>query len=196
MQSSKFLISNTEWTKCPKPNKPEYAFIGRSNVGKSSLNNMITDRKSLAKISGTPGKTQLINHFLINENHYFADLPGYGYAKVSKKKRQKFQDFTLKYLKNRTNLMSLFILLDSRIEAKAIDLEFMEFCGINKIPFVMCFTKIDKLNSSNLNKNMLKYKKKMLQSWDNIPLVFMTSSVSSHGKENILNYIEQTNKLF
>lgn len=196
MQSSKFLISNTEWNKCPKPNKPEYAFIGRSNVGKSSLINMITDRKSLAKISGTPGKTQLINHFLINENHYFADLPGYGYAKVSKKKRQKFQDFTLKYLKNRTNLMSLFVLLDSRIEAQKIDLEFMEFCGINKIPFVMCFTKIDKLNSSNLNKNMLKYKKKMLQSWDNIPLVFLTSSVSSHGKENILNYIEQTNKLF
>ena len=131
MQSSKFLISNTEWNKCPKPNKPEYAFIGRSNVGKSSLINMITDRKSLAKISGTPGKTQLINHFLINENHYFADLPGYGYAKVSKKKRQKFQDFTLKYLKNRSNLMSLFILLDSRIEAQKIDLEFMEFCGIN-----------------------------------------------------------------
>ena len=196
MQSSKFLISNTEWTKCPKPNKPEYAFIGRSNVGKSSLINMITDRKSLAKISGTPGKTQLINHFLINENHYFADLPGYGYAKVSKKKRQIFQDFTLKYLKNRSNLMSLFILLDSRIEAQAIDLEFMEFCGINKIPFVMCFTKIDKLNSSILNKNMLNYKKKMLQSWDNIPQVFLTSSVSSHGKENILNYIEQTNKLF
>jgi len=196
MQSSKFLISNTEWTKCPKPNKPEYAFIGRSNVGKSSLINMITDRKSLAKISGTPGKTQLINHFLINENHYFADLPGYGYAKVSKKKRQKFQEFTLKYLKNRSNLMSLFILLDSRIEAQKIDLEFMEFCGINKIPFVMCFTKIDKLNSSILNKNMLNYKKKMLQSWDNIPQVFLTSSVSSHGKENILNYIEQTNKLF
>jgi GTP-binding protein len=196
MQSSKFLISNTEWTKCPKPNKPEYAFIGRSNVGKSSLINMITDRKALAKISGTPGKTQLINHFLINENHYFADLPGYGYAKVSKKKRQKFQEFTLKYLKNRSNLMSLFILLDSRIEAQKIDLEFMEFCGINKIPFVMCFTKIDKLNSSILNKNMLNYKKKMLQSWDNIPQVFLTSSVSSHGKENILNYIEQTNKLF
>jgi len=196
MQSSKFLISNTEWEKCPKPNKPEYAFIGRSNVGKSSLINMITDRKSLAKISGTPGKTQLINHFLINDNHYFADLPGYGYAKVSKKKRQKFQDFTLKYLKNRSNLMSLFVLLDSRIEAQIIDLEFMEYCGINKIPFVMCFTKIDKLNSSNLNKNMLNYKKRMLQTWESIPQVFMTSSVSSHGKENILNYIEQTNKLF
>jgi len=196
MQSSKFLISNTEWEKCPKPNKPEYAFIGRSNVGKSSLINMITDRKSLAKISGTPGKTQLINHFLINDNHYFADLPGYGYAKVSKKKRQKFQDFTLKYLKNRSNLMSLFVLLDSRIEAQKIDLEFMEFCGINKIPFVMCFTKIDKLNSSNLNKNMLNYKKKMLQTWESIPQLFLTSSVSSHGKENILKYIEQTNKLF
>ncbi len=191
-----FIESNTDWRKCPKPIFPEYALIGRSNVGKSSLINMLTERKALAKTSGTPGKTQLINHFLIQESFYFADLPGYGYAKVSKKNRAKFADFTIKYLTNRTNLMCVFVLIDSRIKPQKIDLEFMEFCGIKGIPFVMCFTKADKLKNKELEKNISDYKNTMLESWESLPEIFITSSKSSTGKENIYSFISQTNGIF
>jgi len=191
-----FIVSNTDWKKCPKPIKPEYAFIGRSNVGKSSLINMLTERRSLAKISGTPGKTQLINHFLINESHYFADLPGYGYAKVSKKNRAKFSEFTLQYLENRENLMCVFVLLDSRIPPQKIDLEFMEYCGIKQIPFVMCFTKLDKLKEKEAIDNISNYEKTMLKVWESLPDIFKTSSKSNIGKQEIIKFIESTNQLF
>ena len=141
IEKASFICSNTDWKKCPKPSIPEYAFIGRSNVGKSSLINSLTNSKKLAKTSGKPGKTQLINHFLINDNFYLADLPGYGYAKVSKKLREEFQKFTLKYLENRTNLICLFTLIDLRVTPQKIDIEFMEYCAIKQIPFVICFTK-------------------------------------------------------
>ena len=137
INKSNFLCSNSDWKKCPKPNLPEYAFIGRSNVGKSSLINALTNSKKLAKTSGKPGKTQLINHFLINNNFYLADLPGYGYAKISKKIREEFQSFTLKYLENRENLVCLFMLIDLRVPPQKIDLEFMEYCAVKKIPFVI-----------------------------------------------------------
>ncbi len=189
-------MSNTDWRKCPKPNLPEYAFIGRSNVGKSSLINMITNRKELAKISGKPGKTQLINHFIVNDSWYLADLPGYGYAKVSKKQREKFQNFTLEYLRNRENLMCVFVLIDSRIPPQKIDLEFMEYCGKKEIPFVMCFTKMDKLTSRELNKNLLHYKKEMLKNWEALPNIFITSSASKYGQETVHNFIEETNQYF
>lgn len=196
IKESKFVMSNTEWKKCPKPNKPEYAFIGRSNVGKSSLINMLTGRKALAKVSGKPGKTQLINHFLINESWYICDLPGYGYAKVSKKDRSKFQSFTLDYLKNRENLIGLFLLIDSRLPPQKIDLEFMEFCGKNNIPFVITFTKMDKLTSRELNKNLLHYKKELLKQWEFLPEIFVTSSSSNHGRDQVLQFIERLNNEF
>lgn len=191
-----FIESNTDWKKCPKPKFPEYALIGRSNVGKSSLINMLTERKSLAKISGTPGKTQLINHFIINDKFYLADLPGYGYAKVSKKSRAKFADFTMKFLENRSNLMCVFILIDSRIEPQKIDLEFMEYCGIKGIPFVMCFTKADKLKPKDLEKNIAEYKASMLENWESLPDIFITSSKSKMGKDSIFEFINRTNLLF
>ncbi len=196
INQAKFIESNTEWKKCPKPTIPEYAFIGRSNVGKSSLINMLTERRALAKISGTPGKTQLINHFLINDSYYYADLPGYGYAKVSKKSREKFNKFTLKYLENRENLMCVFVLLDSRIPPQKIDLEFMEYCGIKQIPFVMCFTKLDKLKEKEAIENISIYKKTMLKSWESLPDIFQTSSKSIVGKQEIIDFIETTNQLF
>ena len=191
-----FIESNTDWKKCPKPIKPEYAFIGRSNVGKSSLINMLTERRALAKTSGTPGKTQLINHFSINDLYYFADLPGYGYAKVSKKNRKKFSEFTLKYLENRENLMCVFVLIDSRIPPQKIDLEFMEYCGIKQIPFVMCFTKLDKLKDKEIEKNITDYKNIMLENWESLPNVFETSSKKMIGKQDIIDFIEATNQLF
>ncbi len=193
---AKFIQSNTDWKKCPDPKLPEYALIGRSNVGKSSLINMLTERKSLAKISGTPGKTQLINHFLINNSFFLADLPGYGYAKVSKKDRAKFADFTLKFLENRKNLMCVMVLIDSRIKPQKIDLEFMEYCGIKQIPFVMCFTKADKLKPKDLENNIKDYKKEMLKNWESLPQIFITSSKSSLGKDSIYEFINETNSLF
>ena len=153
INSSKFICSNTDWKKCPEIHQPEYAFIGRSNVGKSSLINCLTKSKKLAKTSGKPGKTQLINHFHINNAFLFADLPGYGYAKVSKKDRANFQDFTLKYLQNRKNLICLFLLIDIRLSPQKIDLEFMEWLGTNSIPFAIIFTKMDKLKKGEWEKN-------------------------------------------
>jgi GTP-binding protein len=193
---SKFVMSNTDWRKCPKPVLPEYAFIGRSNVGKSSLINMLCQRKSLAKVSSTPGKTQLINHFNIDDKWYLADLPGYGYAKVSKVKRAKFHNFTLDYLRNRENLLCTFVLVDSRLKPQQIDLEFFEFCGTKRIPFVIAFTKFDKLTVAEKEKNIAAYKEKLLETWNELPPMFYTSSVKSTGREEILDFIEQTNALF
>ncbi|MEO9258595.1 MAG: ribosome biogenesis GTP-binding protein YihA/YsxC [Crocinitomicaceae bacterium] len=191
---AKFLISNINPDKCPPPILPEYAFIGRSNVGKSSLINMLTERVKLTKTSGTPGKTQLINHFEINSKWYIVDLPGYGFAKAPKAERKKWEEFIQRYLSTRENLMNTFVLLDSRLEPQAIDIEFMDWCGEKGIPFSMVFTKIDKLSSSALQKNLTAYKKEMLKSWDELPPIFTTSSTSSFGREKILNYIEDINK--
>ncbi len=196
INSAEFEMSNSDYRKCPQPNKPEYAFIGRSNVGKSSLINMITNRNSLAKTSGKPGKTQLINHFLINKEWYLADLPGYGYAKVSKKDRATFHNFTVDYLKNRTNLLCTFVLLDSRIPPQKIDLEFMEFCGVKGIPFVMCFTKIDKLKPNALKVAIENYKNKMFEQWEEIPQIFITSATDKSGREDLLNFIGDINEKF
>lgn len=194
--SAEFLISNTDITKCPEPKFPEYAFIGRSNVGKSSLINMVCERNKLAKTSQTPGKTQLINHFLINESIYFVDLPGYGFAKSSKQNRNIWSKFTYNYLKTRENLLCTFVLLDSRLKPQKVDLEFMEWLGKNRIPFVMIFTKIDKLSSSVLNKNIVFYKKEMLKIWEELPPVILTSSTTKFGKEEFWKFIEGTNKFF
>ena len=193
IKTAKFVISNTDVSKCPKERIPEYAFIGRSNVGKSSLINMLTNHKKLAKISGKPGKTQLINHFLINDNWFLVDLPGYGYAKVSKSKRQSFQDFIKDYFLQREQLVCSFILVDSRHEPQKIDLEFMEFLGENRIPFCIVFTKADKMGNTKLQQNLVNYKNKILESWESIPTHFVTSSETSMGKEDVLNYIEQVN---
>ena len=193
IKTAKFVISNTDISKCPKERIPEYAFIGRSNVGKSSLINMLTNHKKLAKISGKPGKTQLINHFLINDNWFLVDLPGYGYAKVSKSKRQSFQDFIKDYFLQREQLVCSFILVDSRHEPQKIDLEFMKFLGENRIPFCIVFTKADKMGNTKLQQNLVNYKNKILESWESIPTHFVTSSETSMGKEDVLNYIEQVN---
>ncbi len=191
IKSAEFTISNTEVSKCPLDGRPEFAFIGRSNVGKSSLINMLTSKKGLAKTSGTPGKTQLINHFLINEHWYLVDLPGYGYAKVSRTQRSAFERFIADFLTKRETLYNIFVLLDARLEPQKIDLEFMNWCGEKGLPFSMVFTKIDKLSSSALQKNLAKYKKEMLKVWAELPPVFTTSSESGFGKEPLLNYIEQ-----
>ena len=193
IKSAEFVISNTDIDKCPKERIPEYAFIGRSNVGKSSLINMLTGRKSLAKTSGKPGKTQLINHFKINDNWFLVDLPGYGYAKVSKKNRSIFAKFIYKYLEKRENLICTFVLVDSRHEPQKIDMLFMEWLGQNQIPFVIIFTKMDKLSSSQLNKNITKYKTEMLKTWEDIPQTFRSSAESGLGKAEILKFIEHTN---
>ncbi len=189
-----FIVSNTDHKLSPADGMPEYAFIGRSNVGKSSLINMLTGNKKLAKTSGTPGKTQLINHFLINKEWYLVDLPGYGYAKTSKKMRAEFEVFISEYLMKRETLMNVFVLLDSRLDPQQIDLEFMNWCGEKQIPFCMVFTKIDKISSSILAKNLAKYKKEMIKYWDEIPPIFTTSSDSGFGKEKVLNYIDGINK--
>ena len=193
IKSADFVISNTDIDKCPKERIPEYAFIGRSNVGKSSLINMLTGRKSLAKTSGKPGKTQLINHFKINDNWFLVDLPGYGYAKVSKKNRSIFAKFIHEYIEKRENLICTFVLVDSRHEPQKIDMLFMEWLGQNQIPFVIVFTKMDKLSSSQLNKNITKYKTEMLKTWEDIPQTFRSSAESGLGKSEILKFIEQTN---
>ena len=196
IKKAEFIISNTDIKKCPKPDMPEYAFIGRSNVGKSSLINMLTNNKNMAKISAKPGKTQLINHFLINDNWYLVDLPGYGYAKTSKTKRKEFQKFIRDYILKRENLMNLFVLIDSRHELMKIDAEFMEWLGKNKIPFSIVLTKTDKLSSSALSKNLKKIKIAMLKTWEEVPKTFITSAVSKLGKEDLLNYIEEINTFF
>lgn len=194
IKEANFVISNTEVDKCPAPSKPEYAFIGRSNVGKSSLINMLTGFSKLAKTSGKPGKTQLINHFEINQDWYLVDLPGYGYAKTSKENRFKWTQFIQEYLVDRENLMNTFVLLDSRLPPQKIDLEFMNWCGHHEIPFSMVFTKIDKLSSTALQKNLAVYKREMLKIWEELPPVFTTSATSKFGQEKLLNYIDQINQ--
>jgi len=193
IKNAEFVISNTKLSLCPTPDKAEYAFIGRSNVGKSSLINYITNHKKLSKTSSTPGKTQLINHFLINDLFYLVDLPGYGYARSSKKNREKWQQFIADYILKRENLLNLFVLIDSRHAPQKIDLDFMEWLGIKGIPFSIVFTKIDKLTSSALKKNMLIYKKEMLKYWEEMPKSFTTSASGKMGKEAILNYMGQIN---
>jgi GTP-binding protein len=194
IKEAKFVVSNTEVAKCPTDGKPEYAFIGRSNVGKSSLINMLTDHKNLAKTSGRPGKTQLINHFLINDSWYLVDLPGYGYAKTSKTNRSTWERFIADYLTKRETLINIFVLLDSRLEPQKIDIEFMTWCAEEGLPFSMVFTKIDKLSSSGLQKSLAAYKKEMLKQWAEMPPVFTTSAESKFGREKLLNYIGQINE--
>jgi len=196
IKSATFVCSNTNPAKCPAPDKPEYAFIGRSNVGKSSLINLLAGRKGLAKISGSPGKTRTINHFLINEVWYLVDLPGYGYARISKTERETFPAFTKSYLKNRENLMCLFVLIDSRLEPQASDLNFINVLGSEQIPFMLVFTKTDKLTTNVLNKNLQAFRKSLMVNWEELPGEFITSSVSGKGREELLNFIQQTNLLF
>ena len=196
IKSAQFVVSNTNIEKCPAPLKPEYAFIGRSNVGKSSLINMLVDRNDMAKTSGRPGKTQLINHFLINENWFLVDLPGYGYAKVSKDKREIFQKFIADYILERQNLMCLMVLLDSRLEPQKIDLEFMDWCGEHGVPFVMVFTKIDKLSKKKYKDNMDHYKAEMGKHWDQLPDCFYTSAEKKIGRDELLKFISATNQVF
>src|SRR5690554_337456 len=196
IHSASFVISNTEVEKCPAPSLPEYAFIGRSNVGKSSLINMLTNHKKLAKTSGKPGKTQLINHFMINEEWYLVDLPGYGYAQTSKSNRKKWEAFIDEYLLTRSNLMNTFILIDSRLKPQKIDLEFMEWCATKALPFSMIFTKTDKLSKVEIDKNIAAYKREMLKQWEVMPKYFITSSVSAKGRDEVLDYITDINELF
>jgi len=196
IKKASFVISNTNYKLCPNEKKAEYAFIGRSNVGKSSLINALTNNKSLAKTSGKPGKTQLINHFLINEDWYMVDLPGYGYAKTSKVLRVRFHKMINDYLLNRKNLICLFVLIDSRHDLQSIDNEFMQFLAENNIPFTMVFTKIDKQGKSTLAKNFNKFKTTMLNDWETLPKHFMTSSIKKTGLKELLSYISELNTSF
>ena len=194
IKSAEFVMSNSDVAKCPKALLPEYAFIGRSNVGKSSLINMLTNRKSLAKTSGRPGKTQLINHFIINKNWYLVDLPGYGYAKVSKSAKKTFQKFITQYFSLREQLVSAFVLVDIRHKPQPIDLEFMQWLGENGIPFSIIFTKADKLKPKAIEMHVADYKAIMLEAWEEMPNYFITSSSKDIGKEAVLEYIHSLNK--
>lgn len=190
-----FLQSATDYKGCPGPTHAEYAFIGRSNVGKSSLINMLVGRNSLAKTSQTPGKTQLINHFMINNQWFLVDLPGYGYAKVSKDKRSTFKGMIYNYLELRKNLECIFVLIDSRLEPQKIDMEFLEWLATKGLPFVMVFTKADKLSTTSYQNNIGKYNKEMGKVWVELPQQFHSSAVTKKGQEEILDLIEATNKL-
>jgi GTP-binding protein len=194
IRKAEFVISNTDPEKCPQDGRPEYAFVGRSNVGKSSLINMLTGRKGLAMTSSTPGKTQLINHFLINDEWYLVDLPGYGYAQRGKAGREKIQEIISAYLDEREALTCLFVLLDCRHEPQKIDLEFINQLGECGIPFVIVFTKTDKISHGKLNEYVTNYKTRLSEDWEELPLIFYTSSEQKKGKEEILNYIEDINK--
>ncbi len=191
-----FVMSNSDMRKCPKPDRPEFAFIGRSNVGKSSLINMLMGRKNLAKTSSTPGKTQLINHFMVNESWYLVDLPGYGYAKVPPSYRKKFEKMINDYILQRENLVTVFVLVDIRHTPQQIDLEFMEWLGVSGIPFTMVFTKLDKLKRGEIEPMLKKYRAKMLETWDELPLQVLTSAEKSDGKEALLEYIATLNSDF
>ena len=196
IKSAEFVISNTDYKICPKEIHPEYAFIGRSNVGKSSLINALVNRKNLAKTSGKPGKTQLINHFKINDNWFLVDLPGYGYASTSKTNREMFKGMINKYLLNRKNLICLFVLLDIRHKPQSIDLEFMQKIGQEGIPFVMIFTKSDKISQTQISKNIKHYKTEMLKQWECLPEIFITSSEEKNGVSEILKFIKKYNEDF
>ncbi len=193
IKSAEFLVSNQDVAKCPQNKIPEYAFIGRSNVGKSSLINMLTSRKSLAKTSGKPGKTQLINHFIINNAWYLVDLPGYGYAKVSKSSKRIFQKFITEYFEQRKQLIAAFVLIDIRHKPQIIDLNFMEWLKSNQIPFAIIFTKVDKLKPKNVDEYLTSYKDILLETWEELPQYFVTSSSKSIGKKDLLSYIDSIN---
>lgn len=196
IKTSEFVKSSDNYSACPPPDKPEYAFIGRSNVGKSSLINALLDRVDLAKTSGKPGKTQLINHFLVNKEWYLVDLPGYGYAKVSQAERKKWQKMIDDYLFKRENLMSVFVLVDSRIEPQKIDIEFITKLGTQGLPLAIVFTKTDKLNPTKLENAIAYYKQTLLELWEELPPIFVTSSVSKNGREAVLTQMGEWNKLF
>ena len=193
IKTAEFVKSSGKWQECPEPTIPEYAFIGRSNVGKSSLINAMMNHKDLAKTSGTPGKTQLINHFIVNEEWFLTDLPGYGYARVSKVLRKDFEKLITNYILNRKNLVNLFVLVDSRHAPQKIDLEFMEWCGESGVPFSIVFTKADKLKPNAAIKNMEDYKAKMLEIWEEVPEMYITSAEKKEGGDLILKYISKTN---
>lgn len=193
IKSVSFVKSSGKWQDCPEPTLPEYAFIGRSNVGKSSLINAMMNKKDLAKTSQTPGKTQLINHFLVNENWYLTDLPGYGYAKVSKSLRKDFEKLITNYILNRRNLVNLFVLIDIRHTPQKIDLEFMEWCGENGIPFSIIFTKEDKLKPNAAKNNVEIYTQKLLETWEDAPEMYISSAKKKTGTMEILDFIYNTN---
>lgn len=190
---ARFISSNTRFEKLPKDNMPEYAFIGRSNVGKSSLINALVQRKGLAKTSSTPGKTIAINHFMVNNKWYLVDLPGYGYAQRSKKSREEWRLMLANYISRRRNLLYTFVLVDSRIEPQNSDIGFMEWLGEKQVPFCIVFTKADKLSKAELDKNVDLYKKRLLEDWEELPPIFVTSSESKLGRDEILDFIEQQN---
>ncbi len=194
IKKAQFIQSNTDFKKCPQTDLPEYAFIGRSNVGKSSLINMLTNHSKLAKTSSKPGKTQLINHFLINEDWYLVDLPGYGYAKVSKTDREKWGNMIFDYITKRENLYNLFVLVDSRLKPQPIDIEFVNWLGENQIPFNVVFTKADKLSKNKVAANVAAFKREMMKVWEELPQMFTTSSVKKDGKEALLGYIQHLNE--
>lgn len=192
--NAEFVISNTDVQKCPAGTFPEYAFIGRSNVGKSSLINMLTGRKSLAMTSATPGKTMLINHFLINKSWYIVDLPGYGYARRGMKGQEQIQRIIESYILERKQMTNLFVLIDSRLDPQPIDLEFLEWLGENGVPFSIVFTKADKLKGGRLNIQISQYLDKLNEQWEELPPCFITSSEKRLGRDEVLNYIESINK--
>lgn len=194
IKTAEFVISNTDYRKCPQDGKPEYAFIGRSNVGKSSLINMLANRKGLAMTSSTPGKTMLINHFVINDEWYLVDLPGYGYARRGKENRERLRAIIEDYILEREQMTNLFVLVDSRLEPQKIDLEFMEWLGENAIPFAIVFTKADKLGTGRLQMNIEAYQEKLLETWEELPPIFITSSEKGQGRDELLNYIESINE--
>jgi GTP-binding protein len=194
IKTAEFVISNTDYRKCPQDGKPEYAFIGRSNVGKSSLINMLANRKGLAMTSTTPGKTMLINHFVINDEWYLVDLPGYGYARRGKENRERLRAIIEDYILEREQMTNLFVLVDSRLEPQKIDLEFMEWLGENAIPFAIVFTKADKLGTGRLQMNIEAYREKLLETWEELPPIFITSSEKGQGRDELLNYIGAINK--
>jgi len=193
INSAVFVQSNSDYRNCPPATRPEYVFIGRSNVGKSSLINVLTEKPGLAKTSQIPGKTQLINHFLVNEEWYLVDLPGYGWAKVSKTEREKWETMIRQYLLQRENLRCVFVLIDSRLEPQAVDLQFMKWLGENAVPFVMVFTKADKQSPTKTQANLANYTSVMLAHWEEMPIYFVTSAVSREGSQQILDYIQELN---
>ena len=190
---AEFISSSPNVTLCPKDQIPEYAFIGRSNVGKSSLINMLVERKKLAKTSSTPGKTRLINHFNINDTWFLADLPGYGYAKVSKKDRESFARMIEQYAQLRSNLVCFFVLVDARIPPQQLDLDFIEWLGDSNLPFVIVFTKVDKINQREKSKNLGLLKEALSESWEELPLIFETSAIKGTGRDQVMGFINDTN---
>ena len=194
IKDAHFVCSNSKFDKLPKDNIPEYAFIGRSNVGKSSLINALVQRKGLAKTSATPGKTIAINHFMVNDQWYLVDLPGYGYAQRSKKSREEWRIMLANYISRRRNLLYTFVLIDSRLEPQNSDIGFMEWLGENQVPFCIVFTKADKLSKSELNRNVEAYKTRLMEDWEELPPLFITSSETKQGREEILDFIEQQNR--